>query len=525
MWGKTLAWGFVLTGALLAQDAQKFGQAFSDFQRFRNSKDPAERARAAEGLGEATIEKYDKQVADQLIQLLATELARAGTGKDEDKVSGQVLEACETALQKIRGKDAIDLLILQARRHANARLRFIVCRALGVQKQAVPVLIELVDDRDLRVQIGAVDGLVKSKDPAALDTFLKVLAGTDRTWESKWSALQGIEQLGDKSDKVVDAMIDILAKCKTDEGRIKVEIMRLLGLFLDIKEPKSDDPNWWKAARKDKDAANKEGQTAMEPTEFFGLKTKSTRIVFILDRTGSMEDPCTFPDPPKKDPPTGPAVDTNGKKVDPSEEAARGKAGDIKKKYDGRPVKSKMDGLKREFINTIYNLDPRVHFTVVWYAEKYQYWKEHLVPATWPNKLECIQDVEKLAPSGGTDIWGGLEAAYKMVEQPSKPDVVQVDKKGHYATIVNGPDTFFVMTDGNHNSGKFVKEDGGRPGVDTEGFLSELHKVHALRKVVVNAIALGDVGVGMDPLTGLSLTFLEKIAKETGGSFVHIGKQ
>ncbi len=523
-----LALALAVCGAAAAQqDAKNWAEANATFNKFGGSKDAAERTKAAEAIGDGRSEKYDKTAAKMIIALLGAELARdkGGVGKDEEKVSGEVLDACETALKKITHKEAVEDLINIARAKAqNPRLRFYVCRAIGVHKDAVKALIELVDDKILCVQIGAIDGLILAKDPSSLDVLLKVVSATDRTWECKIGAVQAIEKIADKSDKVVDSLIDALGKCKVDEGRIKVEIMRVLGDFLGIKDAKSDDPNWWKSAKKDKESPAKDG-TTIEPAEFFGLKAKSTRIVFVLDRTGSMADPCTFPDKPKdpkKDPPK-PGVQT-GEKPDPAQEGARQKAEELKKKYDERKVASKMDGLKREFINTIYNLDPRVHFTVVWYEGNHTYWKEQLVPATWQTKLECIQDIDKLNPSGGTNVWGGLEAAYKLVEQPARPDVVQVDKKGNYATVVNGPDTFFLMTDGNHNTGKFVKDQGGRPGTDDGGFIGELKKVHALRKVVINVVALGDLGAGADPITQNSLNFLKKIADETGGNFAHIGK-
>ena len=103
------------------------------------------------------------------------------------------------------------------------------------------------------------------------------------------------------------------------------------------------------------------GGTTVVPTEFFGLKTKSTRIVFVLDRTGSMDFPLTETSRPKKEdpPPKGPDTVTGDEKPTPAEEAARKTAGDIRKKWDDRKVEKRMDMLKKEFINTIYRLDPR----------------------------------------------------------------------------------------------------------------------------------------------------------------------
>jgi len=537
MGGRIVSLGIALAMALSvsAQDeAQQWGQACADYNKYNNSRDPAERAKSAEGIGGATTPKYDKQAAAMLIGLLNQEFGRDRNGGNEEKVSGLVLDAVEQALKRVKAKEGVDQIAANAKQKAgNPRVRFIMCRALGPQKDHVKTLIELVDDPEIRVTIGALDGLGIGKDPQAIDVFLKILnsvfdpkvkGSRDFPWEAKWSALTGLAAIGDKSDKVVDGLIDALGRCTADQGRIKVEVMRLLGDYIGSTDPKSDDPNWWRAAKKDKSAPVKEGQTTIEPTEFFGLKAKSSRIVFVLDRTGSMSDPCTFPERPKDPPKQAPTETNGGEKPNPVDEAARAKAAEIKKKYDDRKVVTKMDGLKREFINTIFNLDKRVFFTVVWYEANQQWWKDQLVPATWQNKLDCIQDIDKLQPSGGTNVFGGLEAAFKLVEQPNRPDVVQVDKKGNYATVINGPDTFFLMTDGNHNTGKFVNDQVNPPTPKVDDFIAELKKVNALRKIIVNVVALGDLNKGGDPLTQNSLSFLKKIADETGGSFAHIGK-
>jgi hypothetical protein len=172
----------------------------------------------------------------------------------------------------------------------------------------------------------------------------------------------------------------------------------------------------------------------------------------------------------------------------------------------------------------VYSLDPRVYFAVVWYESNPTTWKDDLVPATWVNKAECLREIDRLAPGGGTNIWGGLETAYRLVESPHRPDVIQIDKKGNYATAVKGADTFFLMTDGNHNTGKFVTR-AEPPSTEVDVFLSELRKVNVLRKVVIHVVALGNMGAGLDPLTPFSLSFLQRIAEESGGQFGHIGRE
>ena len=510
-----------------AQDARKWAEATAYLQRFSASKDPLDRAAAVKGLGEATTDRTDKLCWQLVGGHLRQELAREGDGRNEDKVSGIVLDACIEALRRIAAKDAVDLMVKAARNKGDSpRFRAHVIWGLSARAD-LKDLSELADDKQPHVQIAALDALAERADAGSVDLFLRTIRDDKRGWEAKLAALRGIDLAAD--EKAVDALIDSLGKVKLDEGRLKDEVLRILKKLVGA-DLNTDDVNAWKAAwaaKKDgKDFLNPgEGGTTSEPIEFFGLKTKSTRLVFILDRTGSMASPLKM-DPPKpapKDPPKKPEVATGTAKKEPPEiAAARDEAARIKKKVDERKVETRMDALKREFIHTLWNLNEKVWFGVVFYEGQHQPWKGHLVPATWPNKLEIIRETERLQPGGPTNIWGALEHAYRYVEQPQRPDVVAVDKKGNYATLVAGADTFFLMTDGAHNTGKFVKETATSPldVCDVNGFAAEIRKIHRVRKVVINTICLGSEAAQPALLPDPKL--MQKIAEETGGEFTHI---
>jgi HEAT repeat protein len=525
MAAKLVLAALVLAPAGAAQDARKWAEAAGFFQKMSASKDASDRARAASELGNATGEKYDKACWQMVSGLLRQELGRENQGKNEERVSGDVLEACVGAFRKISNKDVLAEMAKVAKNKGEGpRVRVYVVYGLAPAAD-LKDLTELADDRFFHVQIAALDALAERADKSSADTFLKVIRDEKRPWEAKLAALKGLEQTGD--EKCVDALIEGLGKVKGDEGRLKDEYVRILKKLVGV-DLNTDDPNGWKAAwtakKEGQDAKPAEGQTVAEPVEFFGLKTKSTRIIFVLDRTGSMAVPLKAPPPMKKpDPPKkGPEVATGGKKESREEAAARAEAEKLKRKVDERPVQTRMDALKKEFINTIWNLNEKVWFGVIWYEGNPQPWKEQLLPATWPNKLEIIRETEKLQPSGPTNIWSGLETAYKMVEMPHRPDVMQMDKKGNYATMLAGADTFYLMTDGAHNTGKFVNEKATTPldVCDVPAFVGELRKVNKLRKVIVNAICLGSEAPTPDLLPDPKL--MQKIAEETGGEFVHV---
>ncbi|HTF57197.1 MAG TPA: hypothetical protein VK661_08190, partial [Planctomycetota bacterium] len=352
-----------------------------------------------------------------------------------------------------------------------------------------------------------------------------------RSWEVRVGAVAALRV--DRSAGHADGLLEALAKCGPEDGRLKVDLMQALGAIIGIKEPKSDDPNWWKGALTERKQGKRPGEgggTTATPTEFFGLKTKSTRIVFILDRTGSMDFPCSDTNLPKKsDPPKkGPDTPTGEEdKLPPAEENAKRKSAEIKKKWDDRKVEKRMDALKKEFINTIYNLDPRVQFTLIFYEANPAPWRPSLVQANWLNKFECIHDVDRTNASGGTNIWDALEGAFRYVSEPQKPEVITFDKKGNYIAQTNGPDTFFLMTDGNHNQGRFSIQTPPYGDFDENAFFSEFKKINTIRKVVVNTIILGDTAnspKNEDPIKQKSLSLFRRIAESSGGTFVHLGK-
>ena len=627
--------------AAWVQAAQRLANA-----KAKRNKEPRSFVDAILGLGEATYAKRDIESTGMLLTILLEELKDDSVnGNKEDRIDGLVLEACETALRKITNPKAVDGLVQRARdAKMNVRLRFHLCRALGAQKgePAMKALIDLVEDRDTRVQIGAIDGLKEQlkgelakkvdeltlqvgaggdqasqilsaagkaleEQPAALfkqrcdslplllegylsgfngkddllkateemraiangiageepkkkvvplvagisefvdkftksveelngirknvegimGTLLKILKEPKRPWEVRIGALQAVR--ADRHANQADALIECLQVSSLADGRLKVDVMAALAAILTVKDPRTDDPNWWKGALAERRSGKHPGTgggTTITPTEFFGLKTKSTRIVFILDKTGSMDFKCTEASlPPKKEAPPkkGSDVATGDEKLPPAEDAMKKKAGEIKTKYDNRKIEKRIDALKREMINTIYNLDSRVHFAVITYQMTPENWKPGLIQATWPNKFECIKYVDNISPAGGTNIWDGLENAFRYVSEPKRPEEIKFDKNGNYVTTVNGADTFFLMTDGNHNNGRFS----GGNDFDERAFFSEFKKINTVRRVVVNTIILGDTtqsAENQDPIKQKSLSLFRQIAEVSGGAFVHLGQ-
>ena len=497
-----------------AQDARQWADALGYYQRNSGSREAAERRQAIDKLGDATSDKHDKTCWQLVLAMLRAELAREGPGgKSEEKVAGDVVEACVGAFRKIGSKDALaEMLKLAKAKAENPRVRAYVVWGLS-DRGDLKELTDLFEDKSPLLQIATMDCLADRADASSTPLFLRVL-GENRTWEVKWLALKGLEKGAD--EKAIEPLIENLARCKADEGRLKDQYIRVLKKLLES-DLETDDPNTWKSALIAKKSGTEmaPGTTMVEPTSFYGLKTRSTRLVFLLDRTGSMEAPGSEPErTPFKLPPEA----QGSEKEPPQEKAARDECTKLLKKWQAITARTRIEVAKKEIILTIYVLRPSVHFNIVWYETTPSPWKQELVPATWINKLDALQSADKMTAAGGTNIWDAVEVAYKMLELPQQKQSVSpviLDKKASYATSTNGVDTIFLMTDGKPNQGRlFAPED----------ILSELKKVNRLRKVTIHTICVGDIPPTGPTPDSPDPVFLKKISDQNNGDFVHIKK-
>lgn len=499
-----------LSALLPVQDDKAWAEAVAYYQAHAASRDPIERRQAVDELSKAVSEKHEKQCWTLVLALLRQEFTREGTaGRTEEKVSAELLESVLRLLRKLGSKDAIaEMTKIAKSPKENLRVRAQALWGLS-EKGDLKDLTELVEDKNPIIQIAAIDGLVERSDPASIPVFLRVLL-ENRTWELKWAALLGIEKQAD--EKVIDPLIECLSRCREDEGRLKDLYVRILKKQLQS-EADTDDANWWKSHWQAKKAGTEAaaGSTVADMTQFYGLKTRSTRLVFVLDKTGSMMDAGSEPDRPLYKLPT----EASGTDKEPApERAAREECARIVKRWAGVTGKTRIDVAKKELINTLYVLSPKVHFNIIWYEGTPSPWKQELVPATWTNKLDAIAATDKVIASGGTNTWDALEMAFKMIEAAQTKSVA-IDKKANYATSTNGVDTMFLMTDGRPTMGRIT---------GTDEVIFELRKVNRLRKVTIHTVCVGDRSPGSAILDGPDPAFLKRIADQNNGDFVQIRK-
>ena len=209
-------------------------------------------------------------------------------------------------------------------------------------------------------------------------------------------------------------------------------------------------------------------------TSFYGVETKSKRIVFVLDRSGSMQKKAL----PDRSKPRGPITG----------EGADGENAHIK-------GDTKIEVAKSQLVFSIRNLATDVHFAIVFYSNEIEVWQAapKMVQATPENKARAIKWIEDIEAVGSTRTFDALLEALA------------------YARQGGGANTIFLLSDGSPT----VRGGGDLlVGDDLEREYEAFLEQNRIYKCVVHTI-----GVGRSQNRGL----MRRIAKDGRGIYRSVG--
>jgi hypothetical protein len=216
---------------------------------------------------------------------------------------------------------------------------------------------------------------------------------------------------------------------------------------------------WLAAAGSERFPEGEEGGAG--GAEFYGIPTRSNRIVFVLDRSDSMRLPV-----PQHAPVSG---------------ATR----------DGRTTgATKLEVAQAELARTIRGLPADARFGLVFYGAHVKAWREppRLEPATAASRETATAWLAALRPEGCTLTFAALAEALRYAEGPG------------------GADTIFLLSDGAPTNAN------GDPltSAETDAALAAFLEANRAFRCVVHAI-----GVGPDHNRDL----MTRLARETGGTY------
>ncbi|MBZ0137774.1 MAG: hypothetical protein K8I27_15520 [Planctomycetes bacterium] len=293
----------------------------------------------------------------------------------------------------------------------------------------------------------------------------------------------------------LDALIRVLDHSQDD----RIKYFAALGLSRITGQPAYLSGSWWRdwlLNGQGGDGEAKQGKTVA----FFDAIAVGTRVVFVIDISGSMEWPADMDF--RRDPVTG-----KGKEGGP----------------DYSQVKTKLDLAKVELLWTLQHLPEDYYFNIVVYSSEHRLIDEaetELIQATEENKRKMSIHVLGLKANGGTNIHGSLKRSFGVLRKGKLKDDPALDPKA----MLEGADTIFFLTDGfpswsdDSTAQGYVHPKWGSIGngyyVQEDAILGDIARMNTFRKVVIHAIA-----VGKDAAHEL----MEKLAEQNHGKYVNRG--
>ncbi|MHC4892396.1 MAG: HEAT repeat domain-containing protein [Planctomycetota bacterium] len=486
-----------------------------DFKKlFRKFKEPAERVEAVlalEGIDEASVvdallpvlREDDARVRGAAIRVLSrlegpdplAALEGAFTdAKKTDEVTG-LLEVYVRSGRALATEDGLER-IEECIEDRDWQLRVEAVRGVPTMapERAVEWLSKAAVDDELAVRCASVEALGQLGGDPAVDVALSVLDAPE--WQLRASAVGVLGAI--RRQRSIGPLVDRL---QIEEGRLVADIAASLesltgrrfgtrvALWRDFWVRQKDryrmPTDAELAALRERERENAAAYGATEDVAYHGIETPSTRILFVVDVSGSMDDLVVERD-----------------------------------RFAGREFRSwrRMDVVRGELQRAIEALDENVEFNILAFSRDLDPWRKKPVPANvlqktaaveWLDGIDTVGGVEdkELARAGlvgAADLDAGRTNSYAALMY----SLGVIDARGKslderdYALPV---DTIFFLSDGVPSVGEFI---------DPDDILREVRKVNALRKVVIHTLALGQ----------FRKTFMERLAAENGGSFADLGK-
>lgn len=380
----------------------------------------------------------DKKTWDLLVRIAE----RAPEGAD----CASALRASAQVMDDRRVQDAIKKTATKSR---SAEIRRQLLLHVAAQ-QDWPTVMELLGDRDEEVAAVAAWKLVDGRVEAAVDPMIALMERLDRTHDGIWDVLRS--GLGKLLGQRLESGI---------EYRSKWQMVKEAGGLATV-QPEREEVE-----------ARPEAGELRSGVRLFGRAIECSRIVFILDVSGSMM-----------------AIDPEAQ--DPSDPGSRTRGGGESQAPPEPTGKTRLERAKRELQSVLSNLPATTKVNVVAYSSPHsvQMWKRGddggapgLHAMTEANKREACEFVERFQASGTTATDLALASAFD----------------------VEGARCFYLLSDG------AATHDGTTP-VDTADILGVIDDRGKDRHVTIHT--LGFKGADRDMMIA--------VARHTGGKYSDI---
>jgi hypothetical protein len=324
------------------------------------------------------------------------------------------------------------------------------------------------------VRAVAADIFGGTRDPEVIGALTPLLR--DPFLEVQLAATHALKQIGGR--EVVEAFIKDFSRF---EGRALDDVADAL-LWLtgeDFGTSKVSWEAWWQSKGKDAeirgidrdefDRIREESRNNTTGT-YYGLRVISKFVTFIVDISGSMEEPYE--------------VDTI--KLPGGRKGKRGGTGVAEEDEEDagsrkKEVLPKIEVARRELVRVLDGIPSGTQFNIIPFESSFTPWRPALVQMDDDVRLQSIEFVKQLNPRGMTNVFDTLASA---LEDPE----------------VN---TIYFLSDGAPTMGKIT---------EPQGILDRIRELNSERKVKIHTI-----GFHLDPGAA---SLMRRLAEENHGDFV-----
>ncbi|MHC4472354.1 MAG: HEAT repeat domain-containing protein, partial [Planctomycetota bacterium] len=336
--------------------------------------------------------------------------------------------------------------------------------------------IKALEDKVAGVLIHTLIGLRERKDAETVKAIVPCL--DHEVWVVQSAAADALAEIASK--KAIRPLIEAIART---EGRVQDDINEALKKLTGENYPPDYErwKQWYEEHRSELEeeeakplAKGKKKKGEEGGSHYYGIETRSKRIVYVIDISGSMNKEIrggkTFtPEEGKKPLPSGPKIEI----------------------------------AKSELKSAIRGLPDDAYFNIITFNQIVKRWEKEMLKATQKNKNKAYLFIRKLKAAGSTYTYGALKEAFRLAGMGARD--------ASYDSLV---DTIFLLSDGAPTDQSFPTAKLMDPAI----ILKAVKEWNQLRKVVIHAIAI-------DPqISGKAfIRFMRDLARQNGGQYTERG--